>query len=148
PLLDGRVVVDVLASALVPAAAQHDDRPAQREAARDLALERLELVLVDRERECANRVVAAHFSLPAPAEPAPPLLEPPSSLRLICRSAARGGAAARRAARPIRGRRRSTGTESRGPVARTRRARHRRAWRGASRRPAARSEAARSARSR
>jgi hypothetical protein len=59
-LVHARVVVDVLAAPLVAAAAEHDDRSAERETACDLARERLELVFLDLERERADLVVAAH----------------------------------------------------------------------------------------
>ncbi len=59
-LLLGGVVVDLLAAALLAAAAQHDDGAAEREAARDLLLERLQVVAVDDERQRADGVVGGH----------------------------------------------------------------------------------------
>ena len=53
-LLLGRVVVDLLAATFLAAAPQHDDRAAQGEIAGDLALERLQLVAVDLERQRAD----------------------------------------------------------------------------------------------
>ena len=64
PLLEAlvgvRVVVDFLAAPLLPVAAQDDDRAPEREAARNLALERLELVRVDAQRKLAHTLVQAH----------------------------------------------------------------------------------------
>jgi hypothetical protein len=50
PQLDVRVVVDVLAAALLAGAGEHDLRPPERELAGDLLLERLEAVAVDLQR--------------------------------------------------------------------------------------------------
>jgi len=50
-LLLGRVVVDFLATPFLAAASQHDDRAAEREARRNLALERLQVVAVDVQRQ-------------------------------------------------------------------------------------------------
>ena len=49
-LLGARVVVDLLAAPLLVLAVEDDDRAAERESARDLALERLEAIALDLER--------------------------------------------------------------------------------------------------
>src|SRR5205823_679132 len=55
-----RVVVDLLAAPLLAAPVQDDDRALQGELPRDLALQRLEIVAVDVQRQMADGVVEAH----------------------------------------------------------------------------------------
>ena len=55
-----RVVVDLLAAPLLAAPVQDDDRALQGELPRDIALERLEIVAVDVQRQMADGVVEAH----------------------------------------------------------------------------------------
>ena len=64
PRLLGGVVVDLFATPFLAAPVQHDHCATQRELARDLALERFEVVAVDVERERADAVVGRHAHEP------------------------------------------------------------------------------------